>query len=318
MTLPCLRILAVLCCLTASAQAQETVVNIMGGPKGSTAMEFANLLSDMSQQCGYETAAHETVGALENLLAIREQVNTQFGLVQSDVLEYLRAYEGEDPEIESAVTGLRVAFPLYDQEVHILARKDVAELPDLRGKKVSLGAPNSGDFLTATVIFDLLGYSPGERLTLAPKDALEALLSGQIDAMFFVDGAPSQLLSNAQIDSEKFHLVDITDPILEIAYTSGTIAADTYSFVKKETAVVTVKSVALTFDYVPEGRNEYNTLNCSRVADVTHLAKQYLTQNAKSGHPKWDSIDFGAEILDWNVSACAALGLSDTYQPTCR
>ncbi len=309
--------LAAAVCL-ASPAVSKPFVNVMGGPDGSTAMEFAKLVSEVGQSCGYETQAHESQGALENLVAVRERVNTQFGIVQSDVLEYLRAYETEDPEIAAVVSGVRVAFPLYDQEVHILASKSLETLSDLEGKRVSIGAPNSGDFLTSTVIFDLLGYGPGERLTYGPQEALEALKEGRIDAMFLVDGAPSTILANAEIDPSSFHLLDITDPILEIAYTSDTLAAGVYPFQPKEKRVVSVKSVAMTFDYVPTGRNAYNTRNCNRVANLTYLTKQFLQQGKALGHPKWSTIDLDQEILDWGVSVCAARGLSARYKPTCR
>lgn len=296
----------------------EPFVNVMGGPNGSAAMEFAKLVSKVGQSCGYDTKAHESQGALENLVAVREQVNTQFGIVQSDVLEYLRAYEDEDPEIAAVVSGVRVAFPLFDQEVHILASKSLETLSDLEGKRVSIGAPNSGDFLTSTVIFDLLGYGPAERLSYGPQEALAALKAGSIDAMFLVDGAPSNILATAEIDPSEFHLLDITDPILEIAYTSDALAAGLYAFQPMEKQVVTVKSVAVTFDYVPKGRNAYNTRNCNRVADLTYLTKEFLQQGPALAHPKWSTIDLEQEILDWGVSVCAARGLSANYKPTCR
>jgi len=246
-----------------SAGAQNRSVNIMGGPQDSTTMAFAEVLAGVSRSCGYRTVTHETEGALQNLLAVRNNRYTQFGFVQSDVLEYLRAYEGVDPNIAKSIRGMNVAFPLYEQEVHILATREIADLTDLEGKRVSLGADDSGGFLTATVMFDLLGYGPGRRVSLAPSEALAALQEGRIDAMIFVDGAPSRLLANSALDPEKFHLVDVSDPILEIAYSMGQIDAGTYPFVERDTKVATVKSVLMTYNYVPKGRNAYNTRNCN-------------------------------------------------------
>lgn len=313
-----LRILAALLAIMSSAAAEERGVNIMGGPDDSTSMAFAEVLAGVSRSCGYSTKTHFTEGALDNLLSVRRNRYTQFGFVQADVLEYLRAYETVDPQIEIAVKGMKVAFPLFEKEVHIVAAKDVAELTDLEGKRVSIGAENSGDFLTATVMFDLLGYGPSKRVTLPPIEALDALKAGRIDAMLFVDGAPSALLSKANLDPEKFHLIDITDPILEIAYVGGQIDAGTYSFVEKDTKVVTVTSVVMTYDYVPKGRNAYNTLNCQYISDVTHLTKKRLDRFRDQGHPKWSEVDLGTKIPDWELSVCAARGLAGSYVPKCR
>jgi len=238
--------------------------------------------------------------------------------VQSDVLEYLRAYETVDPDIAAAIRGMNVAFPLYEQEVHILAKREVAALSDLEGKRVSLGAEDSGDFLTATVMFDLLGYGPGTRVNLPPREGLDALREGRVDAMIFVDGAPSNLLADSTLDAEKFHLVEVSDPILEIAYSIGQIDAGTYPFVADDTKVATVKSVVMTYNYVPRGRNAYNTRNCDYVSDITNLTKKRLKRFRSIGHPKWGEVDLDSEILDWELSVCAARGLSDTYVPKCR
>ena len=290
----------------------------MGGPEGSTAMEFADVLGNLSRSCGYETKTHVTVGALENLMAVRNRVNTQFGFIQADVLEYLRAYESEDPEIASAVAGLNIAFPLFDQEVHILARDNVKDLKDLEGKRVSIGAPDSGEFLTATVIFDLLGYGPKHRVTLGPRDALSALSEGTIDAMFLVDGAPSLLLAQQGKLGDGIHLLNVTDPILEIAYSPTVIDPGTYSFQDEEVKSVSVRTVVITYDYKLDGDSAYAKQNCDRVSDIAYLTKDRLEAFRDKGHPKWKDVDLGHEIIDWDVSACVARGFQESYELQCK
>jgi len=108
-----------------SAGAQNRSVNIMGGPQDSTTMAFAEVLAGVSRSCGYRTVTHETEGALQNLLAVRNNRYTQFGFVQSDVLEYLRAYEGVDPNIAKSIRGMNVRLlisPIWKASVFRLAR----------------------------------------------------------------------------------------------------------------------------------------------------------------------------------------------------
>ena len=148
---------------------------------------------------------------------------------------------------------MRVVFPLYNEEVHVLARRDIASLTDLAGRKVATGEADSGTKVTADLILDLAQVEPAERLALAPDAALEALLAGEIDALFYVVGAPAALFDTERIDPAAFHLVPLTGPELTAAYTPAEIAAGTYPFVNEAVPVVAVRAVLVTFDFDPAG-----------------------------------------------------------------
>src|SRR5690606_16125164 len=122
------------------------------------------------QGCGLTLDVVESAGSLENFLSVRQRRHTQFGIVQSDVLEYLKTYAAEDPAIARAIHGVRIAFPLYNEEVHILARRDIAELDDLNGRRVAIGAEESGNFLTASLVLDLTETQPEKRVLLNAAD----------------------------------------------------------------------------------------------------------------------------------------------------
>lgn len=301
--------------LTAAHAAED--VKVMGGPDGFTTQVFATDLADLARACGYSAKAQISDGSLENLLSLQSSEPASLSFLQTDVLEYLRAYETEDPEIAKAIDGVEIAFPLYQQEVHIVARKDIGSLAELEGARVSIGAPNSGDFLTTTVMFDLLGYGPAERLTLSPQRALDALQKGSIDAMIFVDGAPSALLANSDLDAASFHLIDIVDPILEIAYRSSQIDAGTYAFSPETTKVVSMQSVVVTYDFAKSLPAEEAARKCDQVADISFLTMRRLDKFQSEGHVKWQGVTLSEDVPDWSRSECSARGLSPEYQLTC-
>ena len=58
----------------------------------------------------------------------------------------------------------RSMFPLYNEEVHVLASTDIATLEDLAGRKVAVGVRDSGTFLTASLILDILQVEAEERV----------------------------------------------------------------------------------------------------------------------------------------------------------
>lgn len=301
----------------ASAQ-EERGVNIMAGPALSTSMKIAEDITVLSAQCGLTAAAHQTSGAIDNLTELKERRYTQFAIMQSDVLDYLRTYEIDDPKIGSAIRGIRVAMPLFTEEVHVLATRDVPDMQSLNGKRVSIGADTSGTFLTATLILRLLGIEPAETLQLDPIDAFAAMAVGDIDAFFFVDGAPSPLFKTAEFDGDRIHLLPIDDPLMQAAYTPSVIRAGTYPFVTENIPVISVESILLTYNYVREGRNRYNTDNCQMVSDVTSIISQNIATLAATGHPKWAEVDLNFEVPDWLFAGCAERGLNPDYQPVCQ
>ena len=299
------------------APAQPVEMNIMtGGPQG-TYFRFGQDISDLGASCGLSIGVRQSAGSVENVFAVRDRPVTQFGIVQSDVLEYFRTYEDEDPALRRAAQGLRIAFPLYDEEVHILARREIADLGALSGQRVAVGADGSGTALTARLVLDLAEIAPGEtRTDLGTTEALDALIAGDIDAMFYVVGVPAALFEDPRIDAERFHLLPVADPVLETVYSPATIVAGTYPFVTEDVSGIAVKAVLMTFDY-DRARNAYHGASCDAVADAAHLVLTRFDTLRETGHPKWQSVDMTAIPPGWEVSDCVLEGLDPAHAFTC-
>ena len=299
------------------ALAQELEKNILtGGPTG-TYIQFGNDIAGLMENCGQTLIVNESAGSLENFLGVRQRPRTQFGIVQSDVLEYLQTYSADDPAIARAISGVRIAFPLYNEEVHILARKEIAGLSDLSGKRVAIGVQDSGTFLTASLILDLAEVTVAERITIDPDASFEQLRSGEIDAFFYVAGAPTKLFSDAEIDSDSFHLLPISDPVLQSVYTPAQIPEGTYAFQDGTLDVVAVKAILMTFEYNP-GLNSYHRRSCKAVSDVSNQIFTRFADLQADGHPKWKQVDLTDIPPGWDIAACVNAGLQPNYQLTCR
>lgn len=299
---------------TAAADSFER--NIMtGGPSG-TYIRIGRDIAALGAECGLGLNVVESAGSLENFVGVRNRRNTQFGIVQSDVLEYLKTFEANDPEVQQAVRGVRIMFPLYNEEVHVLARSGVADLKGLAGQKIAIGKADSGTYLTATLMLDILQIKAAERLTINPDEALPKLLSGEIDAFFYVAGAPAALFANAQIDGTKFHLLPIKDAPLLATYTAATVPAATYSFQQEPVDLVAVKAVLMTYDYDPK-KNAYHRESCRSVSDFSSLILNGMTALEAKGHPKWKSVDLTALPPGWQVGTCVKAGMALDYKPAC-
>lgn len=302
--------------LAIAGQAQNANLSIMTGSPTGTYIQIGRDLSGLMQQCGQNLEVVESAGSLENFLGVRQRPNTQFGIVQNDVLEYMQTFSTNDPGLARAIAGVRIAFPLYDEEVHILARRDIEHFGDLGGKRVAVGVENSGTYLTASLMMSLADVEPAEVVTVSPGDALPQLQAGDIDAFFYVAGAPAALYAENEIDGEEFHLLPILDETLQAVYTPATLAGGTYPFQPDPVELVAVKAVLMTYEYDPRG-NSYHQASCRGVSDLSALILGNIDTLRSEGHAKWQSVDLTAIPPGWDISVCVNRGIDPAYQVSC-
>jgi TRAP transporter TAXI family solute receptor len=312
--------LAGVCALAAgsvsTAEAQGLERNILtGGPTG-TYIQIGRDIAGLMAECGQTLNVVESAGSLENFLGVRKRRATQFGIVQSDVLEYLKTYSANDDGIARAIAGVRIAFPLYNEEVHLLATRGISTPADLNGKRVAIGVQDSGTFLTASLVLDLLGVTPGEVLTIGPDDSLSRLLAGEIDAFFYVAGAPTRLFQNEAIEAARFHLIPIEDPVLQTVYVPTQIPGGTYPFQPETTPAVAVKAVLMTYEFDPR-RNAYHRESCQAVSDLSHTILTRFADLRANGHAKWQQVDLNDIPPGWDVGSCVNAGLAANYVMSC-
>jgi TRAP transporter TAXI family solute receptor len=294
----------------------EIEKNIMtGGPKG-TYIKIGRDIAAVGKECGQTLNVLESAGSLENFIGVRNRRNTQFGIVQSDVLEYLKTFEANDPEVQQAVKGVRIMFPLYNEEIHILASSDIRNMEDLAGKRVAVGKKDSGTYLTSTLMLDILQIKNVQMADINPDEALPKVLAGELDALFYVAGAPASLFDGSAIDGTKFHLLPIKEAPLLATYIPSTIDAGTYAFQKEPVDVVSVKAVLMTYDY-DKKKNAYHRDSCKAVADFSSLILNNLDKLQASGHPKWKTVDLTALPPGWKVGVCVREGMAEAYKPAC-
>jgi TRAP transporter TAXI family solute receptor len=90
---------------------------------------------------------------------------------------------------------------IYENYLHLVVRVDraIRRVADLRGRRVSLGAPASGTELFATRLLPLVGLDVTRDLAavrLDPTVAADAVGAGRLDAMFFSGGIPTAAIAD--------------------------------------------------------------------------------------------------------------------------
>jgi TRAP transporter TAXI family solute receptor len=298
-----------------SVSAQEPERQIMAAGTGSTQGLIAKDIATLGDRCGLPLAVVSSKGALESFFGVRNRHNTQFGIVDGDLLNYLSSYKSENNDVRDAVQGMRIMLPLYDAEVHVLAPDNIRTLQDLRGKRIGVGEKDSTAYLTSQLMFDILRIPVAERVTGTTDEMIELLRQGEIDAMVRVAGAPVEALADRRID-DTFHLVPITDELLRASYKQVTIPAGMYPYQKSPVQTVAVKTLLMTYEY-GTGKNAYYNTACKAVADFTNLVVDNIDELRRTGHPKWKDIDLTEVPKGWEVGMCVRKGLDPTYKVSC-
>lgn len=189
-------------------------------------------------------------GAVANVAALADG-SADFAYCQADVAAWAR--DGEGPFQDAPVAFAEVAG-LYDEFVQLVTRDVKVKTPaDLDGKRVSLGAPGSGTYCNALDVLGAYGLTE-EDITPTYQgfgDSAVSLAEGQIDAAFFVAGAPTPAISDLfgsagdarLVSLDKAHVADLV--AASPHYAEAALAAGTYASQGEETATVSVRAVLL-------------------------------------------------------------------------
>jgi TRAP transporter TAXI family solute receptor len=287
--------------LSFGASAEEIELGMATGGVEGTYYQFGQDLSALAAQHGIKLNVVPSRGSFENMVGIFDSRSTQLGMAQSDVVIFMNMF-GE-PKIKDIAKEIKVVFPLYDEEVHILAREAIKTFADLQGKKVAIGRAGSGTAMTATVLFGVAGVNPAEQIEIGGKQAVEALSKGEIDAMLFVAGYPVKLFSEGVSANDKLHLVPIDDPkILELYGTASTIPAGAYPWQSQEVSTINVTAGLMTLDFPADN------VNCGYVGKMASLIRENVDWLKENGHEKWKSVDLNSPIAPELRSACVSQG----------
>ena len=301
------------------ANARSFEVNIMTGAPTGTYVQIGNDIAALAAQAGRSNVnVIESAGSMENIVAVKNRSHTQFGIVQSDVLDFIRTFKSEDPVMRSILRNTRYVFPLYKEEVQVVTTKStgISTLVDLDGRTVGVGALDSGSNLTSTFLLEVANVHPSRKVFVNAGDALQLLLAGRIDAFFYVSGAPTRLLRDVDPNAG-LKLVSVPGEIAGDYYGITTIRAETYPWMSGDVETAAVRAVLMTYEYNPN-RNAYFRESCNAVSEITYLINQNLEGLQLNGHPKWKEVDLSAVPSGWEQSECVQRGLSETYQPPVR
>ncbi|PYM33264.1 MAG: TRAP transporter substrate-binding protein [Candidatus Rokuibacteriota bacterium] len=278
---------------------------ITGGEKG-TYYQFGLNFQALGRANGINMNVHTSKGSVENIYAVYQRPGIQLGIVQSDVLAFVARVQ-TDEALKRIAKKIKMVFPLYNEEIHLLAKKGINSFDDLANKRVAIGREGSGTYLTVRLLFKVSEVAPREMVLIDTDEALAELKAGRIDAMFYVAGLPVKLLAEGVTAADELVLVPITNKDIAEFYPRVTIPGGTYAWQPQAVESVTVKAVLVTFDY--------RRLDCDNVGKFAQVVSTNIETLVKGGHPKWKQVNLEFPLKGWEQYDCVKKYLN---KPTAR
>jgi TRAP transporter TAXI family solute receptor len=206
----------------AMLQAESAFVTIGSGDFTGvyfpTGLAIAKIINKNRSQSGIRATVESTRGSVFNLNAILAGY-LEFGLAQSDIqyqaVTGLTEWAGKGPQKK-----LRAVFSIHHESVCLVAAvdADINALADLKGKRVNIGNPGSGQYQNAIDALQAAGINPKNDIDAKKVKASEApvlLQENRIDAFFCTVGHPSETLRNATSGERRVRFIPITGSAID-------------------------------------------------------------------------------------------------------
>jgi TRAP transporter TAXI family solute receptor len=270
---------------------QGTVGVVTGGVDGTYIRIGADLQDVLDNGDSLRILPILGRGSVQNVADMLFLRGVDVAIVHSDILAYAKLkhlYPGIDQSVQYITK-------LYNEEVHILARPDIAALTDLQGQPVNIDKIGSGTAMTAMLMFDTLGIDPNWR-TDDQRAALEKLRNGEIAAMVYVVGQPAKLFTELPRDTHLHFLpVSLTQALANV-YEQGVITAADYPNLMEggPVATLSVGSVMAVYGW-PQGSERFKKV--ARFVDA--FFDNFGQFQKPPRHRKWLEVDMFAEVPGW-------------------
>jgi TRAP transporter TAXI family solute receptor len=171
-------------------------ITVLTGPSSGIYFPIGGAFSTFVGSLGYKTSATATGATAENINALQTgQGEMAIAMADSVIqaVEAFGAYEGKPP-----AKDLRAMMGLWPNFCQIVTTADsgIKTFADMKGKRVGVGAPNSGVELNARMMFEAHGMTYGDCTVdyLNYGEAIEQMKNGMCDVAFVTSG-----LGNATI-----------------------------------------------------------------------------------------------------------------------
>ena len=232
---------------------------------------------------GMQATAEVTGGSVDNLKLIGSG-KPYIGFSMTDA--GLDALKGED-KFKGNKVPLKTLMVLYPNRMHVVTveGRGINKMADLKGKRVSTGAPGSATEVMAFRVIEAAGLDKDkdlkrERLSVA--ESVNAVKDGKIDAFFWVGGLPTAGVTDlANTPGTKLKMIDHAEVVKAMnqkygdLYIEDTIPKDIYKGMDTDNKQATVMNILVTHENMDD-KTAYNIVKTifDKRADLIAVHKE--------------------------------------------
>ncbi|MBO1271080.1 TAXI family TRAP transporter solute-binding subunit [Shewanella sp. 4t3-1-2LB] len=241
-------------CVSSAVWAAPKFINILTGGTSGVYYPLGVALSQIygNHIEGAKTSVQATKASVENLNLLQAgRGELAFSIGDS----VAAAWKGdEEAGFKKPLDKLRLLAAIYPNYIQIVANKDagIKSLADLKGKRVSVGAPKSGTELNARAIFAAAGltYDDLGKVEFLPyAESVELIKNRQLDATLQSSGLGMAALRDlAATMSVNFVPIpaDVIAKTGNAAFQAGVIPAGTYDGQDTDVPTIAIQNLLVT------------------------------------------------------------------------
>lgn len=266
----------------------ELEVGSANGASPRIAADIADLIDDGTTR-RVVTVMGE--GSMQNLEDLKSLHGIDIAIVQADVLDRARSQK-----LVPAIDTMTYIAKLYNDEFHLLARRDITSVEQLAGQKVNFDIQGGGTGVTAGAIFSALGIKVNP--TNDPTSvALAKLAKGDIGALAFVSAKPAPVFRDLD-PAAGLHFLSIQlQPALASSYAPTQLTAKDYpGLIPADQPVDTaaVGTVLVAANLTPGSDRARNLVNF-----VDAFFTEFPTLLEPGHQQKWHEVNLAADLPGW-------------------
>lgn len=290
------------------ARAQATQLAIATGTTGGVYYPLGGGLANILSRAipGLSATVEVTGGSVANNQLLGAG---RVGMIFSQVDASVDAVRGVE-RFRGRPVNVRALAVIYTNRMQVVttAATGIASMADLKGKRVSTGAPGSATELMAFRLIEGAGLDREKdfraRERLSPAESTNAIKDGKLDAYFFVSGIPTSAITDLGASPGiTLRLVDhaeFTPKIVEKygpVYFPEVIPAGTYPGQTTDNKQMSVANILGVLDTMPDDQ-------ATRILEATWRAREDLAQvHAEARGFTLDKQKTAAAGVPWHPAA---------------
>jgi TRAP-type uncharacterized transport system substrate-binding protein len=250
------------------------------------------------------------IGGPQNVRDVRYLKGVDIGLTQLSVLNSFRSSNKLMGKYDDKIVYIA---KLFNEEVHLIAGRDITSIEQLNGRKVNIDEVRSGTSQTMRDVFKRLGIKI-EEVNVIQGQAFEMLKAGEIAATAYVSGKSAKLLSNMKFErGMHFIPVPFSKEISDAEYLPTDLTHDDYpDLIPAGQVIQTIADEVVLIGYNwPKNTDRYRRVQ--RFVDAFFPKIEEFRK--PPNHPKWREVNLAVTVKDWKRFEPAEEWLASARNP---